>query len=165
LAKNESTLPPVSDPVGKTETPPEKLVALSVKQPWAALLVSGLKTIEMRTWPTRRRGRVLIHASKMPDERPEGWALVTTPELAALAALRGGIIGVGELSECVRYDTAEAFAAAAELHRNAPEWFRPGGLYGFVFRNARPLAYHAYPGQTMFFRVQPVPPLLPQSPH
>lgn len=132
---------------------PEKFVALSVKQPWAALLVAGVKAVEVRTWPVRRRGRVLIHASKVPDDRPEGWALVTTPELAALAALRGGIVGVGELADCVRYETAEAFAAAVELHRNAPGWFRPGGLYGFVFRNVRPVAYHACPGQTMFFGV------------
>lgn len=128
-------------------------VALSVKQPWAALLAAGIKTVEVRTWPTRRRGTVLIHASKIPDDRPEGWALVP-PELKELAALRGGIVGVGELSDCVSFRTAEAFAAAAETHRNAPEWFRPEGLFGFVFQNLRPLAYHACPGQTMFFKVE-----------
>ncbi|MFO0824918.1 MAG: ASCH domain-containing protein [Gemmataceae bacterium] len=124
-----------------------------MKQPWAALLVAGVKTVEVRTWQTHRRGRVLIHASKIPDDRPEGWAWVTTPELRELANLRGGIIGVGNLTDCVRYSTAEAFAAAVEQHRNAPEWFRPAGLYGFVFQNLRPIEYHAYSGQTMFFTV------------
>ena len=132
---------------------PERVVAISVKQPWAALLVAGVKTVEVRTWRTNQRGRVLIHASKIPDDRPEGWALITTPELKALAELRGGFIGVGDLTNCVRYPTAEAFAATVEQHRNAPEWFRPAGLYGFVFQNLRPIAYHAYPGQTMFFTV------------
>lgn len=132
---------------------PERLVALSVKQPWAALLVAGVKSVEVRTWATRRRGRVLIHASKIPDERPEGWALITTPELREAADLRGGIIGLAELVDCVRYGTPEEFAAAAEQHRNAPEWFRPAGLFGFVFRNPHPIAYHACPGQTMFFTV------------
>ncbi len=132
----------------------ERIVAISVKQPWAALLVAGIKTVEVRTWQTRRRGRVLIHASKLPDERPEGWALITTPELRELAELRGGIIGVGDLSDCVRYATSEAFTASVEQHRNAPEWFRPGGLHGFVFQNLHPIAYHAYPGQTMFFTVK-----------
>ena len=47
-------------------------VAISIKQPWAALLVVGLKTVEVRTWPTRRRGPVFIHAGKLADERPEG---------------------------------------------------------------------------------------------
>src|SRR5947208_17153186 len=128
-------------------------LALSVKQPWAALLIAGLKTVEVRTWPTRARGRVLIHAAKTADPRPEGWALITTPELRELAAVRGGIIGSAEVTACVRYRTAETFAGAAELHRNNPDWFAPGGLYGFVFQNPRPIAYHACPGRTMFFAV------------
>src|SRR5262245_1783368 len=77
---------------------PESLVALSVKQPWAALLVAGVKTVEVRTWPTARRGHILIHAGKVADDRPEGWALIDTPDLLDLARLRGGIIGVAELT-------------------------------------------------------------------
>lgn len=128
--------------------------ALSVKQPWAALLAAGVKTVEVRTWATRKFGPVLIHAAKNSDDRPDGWALVTTPELTALAALRGGVIGVATLTECLKYRTAEAFAGAAEAHRNAPDWFRAGGLYGFVFQDARPIAYHACPGRTLFFTVE-----------
>jgi ASCH domain len=128
----------------------ESLVALSVKQPWAALLVAGLKTVEVRTWSTRRRGRLLIHAGKTADNRPEGWALINTPELVELAQLRGGIIGVVNLIGCVSYPTAKAFAAATEAHRNEPEWFRSGGLHGFVFQDAHPIAYHPYSGKTMF---------------
>jgi hypothetical protein len=36
--------------------------AITVKQPWASLIVEGLKDIENRTWRTNFRGRVLIHA-------------------------------------------------------------------------------------------------------
>src|SRR5437016_1110202 len=50
--------------------------ALSIKQPWAALLVHGHKTIEVRRWPTARRGTILIHAARVPDERPEAWRRV-----------------------------------------------------------------------------------------
>jgi hypothetical protein len=35
---------------------------LTIKQPWAALIVHGIKDIENRTWPTKFRGRILIHA-------------------------------------------------------------------------------------------------------
>src|SRR5206468_872693 len=80
---------------------PDVWYALSVKQPWAALLAAGVKTVEVRTWPTGRRGRLLIHAGKVPDERPEAWAWVTTPALKAAAELRGGVVGVGELTGCV----------------------------------------------------------------
>ena len=89
----------------------DKLYALSVKQPWAALLAAGVKTVEVRTWPTTRRGTLLIHASKIPDERPEAWAWVTTPELTEAAKLRGGVVGVGELVGCVVYSTAARFTA------------------------------------------------------
>jgi hypothetical protein len=130
------------------------MLAISVKQPWAALLVAGIKTVEVRTWLTRARGPVLIHASKTEDPRPDGWALVTTPELDELAALRGGVIGVAELAACVRYGTAVAFARATDAHRNNPNWYKPGGLYGFVFQNPRPVAYHACPGRTLFFAVE-----------
>jgi ASCH domain len=152
LAKNEPPQSAGFSAGAKLRADANNLVALAVKQPWAALLVAGLKTVEVRTWMTRRRGRLLIHASKIPDDRPEGWALIT-PELSELAALRGGIIGIGELVDCVRYNTAKEFTAAVAAHRNSPEWFRPSGLFGFVFQNLRPIAYHACPGQTMFFGV------------
>jgi len=73
--------------------------------------------------------------------------------LRELAALRGGIIGVAELTACVKYRTAEAFTAAGEAHRNAPDWFKTG-LSGFVFQNPHLIAYHACPGRTMFFEVE-----------
>lgn len=37
--------------------------ALSIKQPWAELIVSGIKDIENRSWRTHFRGRVYVHAS------------------------------------------------------------------------------------------------------
>src|SRR5271167_1377360 len=72
--------------------------ALSLKQPWAALLAHGRKTIEVRRWPTARRGRILIHAARVPDERPEAWAHVP-PEWLETAQLLGGIIGAGEITD------------------------------------------------------------------
>ena len=35
---------------------------LSIRQPYAWLIVNGFKPVENRTWPTRFRGRILIHA-------------------------------------------------------------------------------------------------------
>jgi hypothetical protein len=37
---------------------------LSVKQPYASLIAHGIKNIENRTWPTKFRGTIYIHASK-----------------------------------------------------------------------------------------------------
>ena len=41
---------------------------VSIKQPWATLIARGLKDVENRTWATRYRGPVLIHASLRPDD-------------------------------------------------------------------------------------------------
>src|SRR5262245_50745982 len=79
--------------------------ALSFKQPWAALLVHGLKSIEVRAWPTARRGPVLIHAARIPDERPEAWAYVTDV-VRTDAELVGGLIGAANLISCCTYRTA-----------------------------------------------------------
>ncbi|CAN5647508.1 hypothetical protein BH10BAC3_BH10BAC3_06840 [soil metagenome] len=38
--------------------------AISLLQPWASLVVMGLKTIETRSWATQHRGSILIHASQ-----------------------------------------------------------------------------------------------------
>jgi hypothetical protein len=42
--------------------------ALSVRRPWANLLFRG-KNIENRSWPTRYRGRLLVHAGQRWDPR------------------------------------------------------------------------------------------------
>ena len=130
--------------------------ALSLKQPWAALLVHGRKTVEVRRWATARRGPVLIHAARLPDERPEAWARVP-PELLPAARLVGGVIGLGELKACLAYRSAQAFVADEARHLNHPAWFRPPQLYGFVFANARALPFRPFPGNVRFFRVPDLP--------
>ena len=42
--------------------------ALSLKQPYAELVVEGKKKIELRNWKTKYRGEFFIHASKNPDK-------------------------------------------------------------------------------------------------
>ncbi len=131
---------------------PETDYALSVKQPWAALLVTGLKTVEVRVWSTARRGRILIHAARAPDPSAYAWSLVP-PELRKTAGLLGGIIGAGRLTDCLAYRTSEDFAADQPRHRNDPTWFRPPVLYGFAFADLAPLPFRKYPGWMRFFPV------------
>lgn len=42
---------------------PDLNKAISIKQPWAYLICAGIKDVENRTWATKYRGRVYIHAS------------------------------------------------------------------------------------------------------
>ena len=117
------------------------------------MLVAGRKTIEVRRWPTARRGRFLVHAARVSDPRPEVWARVPA-ELREAAAVVGGIIGAAELTGCVAYRTAEAFAADAARHLNEPSWFEGPVLYGFTVADATPLPFRAYPGWMRFFAVE-----------
>jgi hypothetical protein len=131
--------------------------ALSLRQPWAALLAAGRKTVEVRRWPTEHRGPVLIHAARLPDERPGVWAHLP-PELHDLARLTGGILGVGTLTECRVYPTAEAFRADQTAHLNDPAWFEAAGLYGFAFTDLAVLPFRRYPGWVRIFAVHDEPP-------
>ena len=58
---------------------------LTIKQPWATLIMEGYKRFEFRSWQTKYRGDLLIHAGKgvdreavsrlkkyMPEELPKG---------------------------------------------------------------------------------------------
>lgn len=112
--------------------------ALSVKQPWAWLIVNGRKDIENRTWATKYRGRVLIHASKKVDT---GAIHHLTLKLGvALPSFfeTGGIVGEAEIANCVTYSQSG--------------WFE--GPHGFVMQNAKPLPFMPCLGKLGFFEVE-----------
>ena len=119
-------------------------IALSVRQPWAALIVNGIKDIENRTWSTAFRGRVLIHASKTfgRAEKLAAEALVKKFNLERLitsGTLRGGgIVGAVSIIDCVQ--------------ESKSEWFEPG-CYGFVLRNPMMLPFQPMRGRLGFFNV------------
>lgn len=125
-------------------------LALSIRQPWAWLILHAGKDVENRSWWTRVHGRILIHASKgmTLDEWTDGFAAarsvlgdnpraidLTFPAAAQLQ--RGGIVGEAEIVDCVT------------LSRSP--WFV--GPYGFVLRNARPLPFMPCKGRLGFFEV------------
>lgn len=73
---------------------------LSVRQPWAYLIVHGIKDIENRSWSTTYRGRLAIHASTgTPSRLPVPGVNLVEP-IRALP--RGVIVGVVDLIDCVR---------------------------------------------------------------
>jgi ASCH domain len=128
-------------------------LALSLKQPWATLLCHGRKSIEVRRWPTTKRGHVLIHAARIPDPRPEAWTLVPS-ELLDAARQVGGIVGAGQLIDCLVYRDQETFDRDKAKHLNEPSWFQGPVMYGFVFANLKVLPFRSYPGWMRFFEVE-----------
>jgi hypothetical protein len=127
-------------------------LALSIRQPWAGLLVQGLKTIEIRRWSTDFRGPLLIHASSTPDPRAEAWARLT-PGMATATEFYGGVIGEAVLVDCISYEDPARFSQDQARHLNYPDWFLPPLLYGFVFAQPRLLPFFRFTGDVKFFRV------------
>lgn len=85
--------------------------AITIKQPWASLIVSGLKDIENRSWKTNFRGRVLIHAGKAVSKN--GWREMNQRQIDVAASTKmmgaifnelpfGAIIGSVEIVDCVQ---------------------------------------------------------------
>ena len=50
--------------------------ALSIRQPWAWLIVAGYKDVENRTWATDFRGRIYVHAGQRYDNQALKMAIV-----------------------------------------------------------------------------------------
>jgi hypothetical protein len=116
--------------------------ALSIRQPWAWLIVNGHKDIENRSWPTHFRGRVLIHAGKgMTGAEYEEAASLCSKAAVTLPAFvqleRGGIVGLATVTGCV--DDSDSL------------WFF--GKFGFELANAQPLPFLPCKGQLGFFQV------------
>lgn len=118
--------------------------AISIKQPFAWLIVNGIKDIENRTWKTDYRGPLLIHASKTWDQKGydaiEGllmtWGKDILPEKET--SDYGYLIGMVNMVDCVK--------------ESPSEWFF--GPYGFVFESPeaweRPMPYR---GKLSLFEV------------
>lgn len=78
--------------------------ALSIRQPWAWLIIHGGKNVENRTWHTKHRGRFAIHASqgltRLEYHAARDFALERGVEVPAFADLqRGGIVGTVFLAD------------------------------------------------------------------
>jgi len=118
-------------------------VALSIRQPWAWLILNGGKDIENRTWPTQFRGWVLLHASKSGTKAEYTEAayfalhhcgLPYIPEARQLE--KGGIVGMARIVDCVT--------------ESESQWFQ--GKYGFALKDVKPVPFMACKGRLGFFK-------------
>jgi hypothetical protein len=84
---------------------------LSLKQPYAELLISGKKTIELRKWNTNFRGRFLLHASTNVDkEKCESLGI----DYNILD--RGAILGTAILYDVKEYKNRTEFERDSNKH-------------------------------------------------
>lgn len=71
---------------------------LTIKQPWATLIMQGDKSFEFRSWQTKYRGDLLIHAGKGIDKEAMKRLAKYLPEEIPL----GKILGKVTLVDCIR---------------------------------------------------------------
>lgn len=123
--------------------------ALSIQQPWAALIIHGVKDIENRSWRSAHRGPLLIHAGRQVDGEAmkameqSRHPVTGRPWQPPVLAMRfGGIVGVVEVVDCVSGHESEWFA----------------GPFGLVLRAARALPFVPLRGQLGLFEVAVAPP-------
>lgn len=121
---------------------------LSLKQPYAELIVSGRKTIELRKWNTKFRGRFLVHASKNIDLDSCRRLGLKSDELAS-----GAIIGSACIYGVKRYNNKIGFLKDSRKHLADYDGYHKS-KYGFLLKDARRLRKPVpYKGMLNFFNV------------
>jgi hypothetical protein len=120
--------------------------ALSIRQPWAWLIVNGYKDVENRTWSTGFRGDFLVHAGKVMTATEYADVcrfLHSDPRLDHLLDVLprardlelGGIVGSAHLIE-------------TDVYIDSP-WYM--GAIGFRLRDGKPLPFRPLKGALGFF--------------
>lgn len=117
--------------------------ALSIRQPWAWLIVHGHKPVENRRWLTRYRGRFVVHAGRTFDVDGMRWilerGLVPADFPGVDALLCGGFVGFADLVD----------VRAPHFGRMTP-WCDPE-QYRFVLERPRPVTFVPCTGRLGFF--------------
>lgn len=138
------------------------LPCISLWQPWASLVMLGLKTIETRSWPVPPRifahspyadgsVRVLIHAAKTRKyltTAPAAFARQHYPE--GIHCPAGAILGSVNLQRCQLI--TEEFATGLTAQERAFGNYEPG-RFAWVLQGPDPLPPHPYRGRQGWFWV------------
>ncbi|MCR4284697.1 MAG: ASCH domain-containing protein [archaeon] len=98
--------------------------ALSLKQPFAELILSGKKTIELRNWNTKFRGNFLIHSSRVSDKKAMkkfGFDILPV----------GKILGIANLVDVREYKNDIEHEKDKKKHLADTSW----GNFGFVLED------------------------------
>lgn len=103
--------------------------ALTLWEPWASLAVLGEKEYETRSWPTKYRGPLAIHAGKRIDTdvcktRPIADVLIESGMILVSDFRLGHVIGIVDMVDCIEM-TPEFIASVSDKERAFGDW-RPG---------------------------------------
>jgi len=72
---------------------------LTIREPWASLIVNGYKKYEFRSWKTNYRGKLLIHAGINIEKN-----MLSRFKEYDIDCVKGAIIGEVDLVDCILVD-------------------------------------------------------------
>jgi len=123
------------------------LKCLSISQPFAELIISGKKSVELRNWNTNFRGEFLIHAPikiRIKDYK----RLKLNKKLVT-----GAIVGKATLYDVKKYNSIKEFRMDQKFHFASTNLFNK--KFGFILKKAKPFKIPIpWKGQLGFFEVK-----------
>jgi hypothetical protein len=140
----------VIDRPGRSDVDRDR-IALGIRQPWAELILRGIKTIEVRTLPARARGPIYLYASQELADIPAAREAIEKNRLDVAALATGRLVGTVEIVSCRPCTRADAAAACVpakllegklgwvlanpqRLDEPLPVRFLPYGVWFYPFR-------------------------------
>ncbi len=119
---------------------------LSISQPFADLVISGKKNIELRSWNTNYRGEFLVHA-------PSKIRIDDSKRLKIKKKfVTGAIIGKAKIYDVKKYNSAKEIKLDQKFHFASKKF--QNKTFGFLLKNAKPLRISVpWKGQLGFFDV------------
>ncbi|MBN1532158.1 MAG: ASCH domain-containing protein [Spirochaetes bacterium] len=103
--------------------------ALSIRQPWIELILRGIKDVENRSWDTKHRGLLVLHAAKTFDldlndreDREEYEYLKETYGIDRDELVYGALVGTVEVTDVTK--------------KVRSQWHIPG-QYGWYLRHPK----------------------------
>lgn len=117
---------------------------ITIKQPYAGLIVAGIKTIENRTWATKYIGEIAIHSSAKPasglvfDEYKRKLNALGVEFPEKICSINGSIIGTVRIAGLLWMGddrVPETDTDETEYERDEQWWNKK--LIGFVLRDPK----------------------------
>ncbi len=102
--------------------------ALSLKEPWASMMLEGKKKIETRVWRTKYRGKIFLCCSKKPQ-----------------SALSGKAFAIAEIVDCRKMRKEDEKDACCKVYPRAYSW---------ILKNITPLQPFDVQGQLGLFEIE-----------
>lgn len=113
--------------------------AITIRPEWAWLIIHAGKDLENRSWQTKHRGPLLIHASSQPAKNAaeiRKWAAAHLGIEIPREIPMGGIVGVVDVVEMVTEPV------------QSPWWIGP---LAWRLENPQPLPFRAMKGRLQLF--------------